>query len=45
MDYSIAEVRDEHPASADALALAALLGLDPELVAAAYGHLKAQTAE
>jgi hypothetical protein len=39
MDYSIAEVRDDGAGSADALALAAWLGLDSDLVAGAYRHL------
>lgn len=40
MDYSIAEVGDDAVAGTDALALAALLGLDAELIEAAYRHLK-----
>lgn len=40
MDYSIAEVGDDAEAGTDALALAALLGLDGELVRSAYRHLK-----
>ena len=40
MDYSIAQVGDDAPSGSDALALAALLGLDPELIAGAYRHLK-----
>ena len=40
MDYSIVPVGDDEAGGADALALAALLGLDARLVADAYGHLK-----
>jgi MutS domain V len=40
MDYSIAAVGDDDGVGADALALAALLGLDARLVDDAYGHLK-----
>jgi DNA mismatch repair protein MutS2 len=39
MDYTIAEVGDDEAPHADAIALAALLGLDPELVKAAYRAL------
>jgi DNA mismatch repair protein MutS2 len=40
MDYSVVEVRDDAGAQADALALARILGLDEELIADAYRHLK-----
>ncbi|MEO6836584.1 MAG: hypothetical protein ABI231_11870 [Candidatus Tumulicola sp.] len=42
MDYTIAEVGDDAAAGTDALALAALLGLDAGLVGAAYRHLGAE---
>ena len=41
MDYTIADVRDGEAHGSDAIALAALLGLDESLIAAAYGELRA----
>jgi hypothetical protein len=40
MDYTIVEVGEEMVAGSDAIALAALLGLDPSLIDAAYRHLR-----
>lgn len=40
MDYTLVEVTDETPARSDALALAALLGLDREIVDDAYASLE-----
>jgi DNA mismatch repair protein MutS2 len=40
MDYTIAEVEGDSATAADAIALASLLGLDGELIDAAYRHLK-----
>lgn len=40
MDYTIEEVEDESGKRSDAIALAALLGLDDELVASAYEQLQ-----
>jgi len=39
MDYTIEEIEDESERRSDAIALAALLGLDSELIASAYDEL------
>ncbi|MDQ2679428.1 MAG: hypothetical protein M3Y21_00165 [Candidatus Eremiobacteraeota bacterium] len=44
MDYTIAEITDDRPPHADAIALAQLLGLDPGLIAAAHTALTGERA-